>query len=57
LITTEDGEPLVTIVIEPVELVAVEGSKVALNVTLAPAAKVVFVLRPLCPKPAPVTLI
>lgn len=44
-------------VIEPLTVVAEVGANVALNVILLPGAIVDDVLRPVCPKPAPVTLI
>jgi len=44
-------------VIEPLTVVAEEGSNVALNVILPPVGIVVDVLRPVSPKPAPATLI
>ena len=42
---------------EPVAALAEDGSNVALKVVLAPAARVVDVLRPVCAKPVPETAI
>ena len=56
LITRGDGVPFVASVIEPVAAPMAEGSNVALNVVLAPAAIVVDVLSPVWPKPLPDTL-
>jgi len=46
LITKDDGVPFVTSVIEPLDAPLDEGSNVALNVALPPAAIVVDVLNP-----------
>jgi hypothetical protein len=57
LIVRDDGLPFVASTIEPVTDPLAEGSKVALNVVLAPAATVVDVVRPVWPNPAPFTVI
>jgi hypothetical protein len=57
LITSEEGVPFVTRVIEPFEALAADGVNVALKFAVAPAAIVVDVLRPTCAKPEPVTVI
>jgi hypothetical protein len=56
LITSEEGVPLVVSVIDPFNVEAEEGSKVASNVALPLAAIVVDVVSPVWLNPAPVTL-